>query len=199
VLLVVALLTLSLGACAAQPPTTRVEAARAPVEDMPGVVVRACLQAPVDLTLDPGGAPLTRYVNDIRLGYSKVGALYLSRPLCDIHGDALCRFVEAHEQAHHHTKTIGPESHCAEVLADCWAAIHSDDEALDAALAFFSSRHGSRGHYDEPIERARTVTECAAFRDRRQRMTRAVPGFRADRRLSSAALALSQIVDGAAP
>jgi hypothetical protein len=126
-----------------------------------------CLGAPADLTLDPGTAPAPEYVNDIRLGYSRGGGVFLSRPLCEMHGDALCRFVEAHERGHHYTHTIGPQSKCAEVLADCWAAIHSDDEALEAALQFFASRHGSAGHYEEPRRRAQTVLECATHRHRR--------------------------------
>jgi hypothetical protein len=128
------------------------------------LVTSECLNAPVDLSIDPGTAPVTHYVNDIRLGYANQGGVYLSRPLCEMHGDALCRFVEAHERAHHYTKTIGPDSNCAEDLADCWAAIHSDTEALEAAVAFFVSRRGGRGPYDEPRRRARTIAECATHR-----------------------------------
>src|SRR4029079_361316 len=93
--------------------------------------------APIDLSSSVGDPAASFYVNDLRLGYARGGVIFLSRPLCELYGWPLCRFVELHEQAHHYMKTVGQKSTCAETLADCWAAIHSDADAVDAALHYF--------------------------------------------------------------
>ena len=104
----------------------------------------ACLaSAPIDLSLDLEHPAASFYVNELRLGYARGGVIFLSRPLCELYGWPLCRFVELHEQAHHYMKTVGQKSICAETLADCWAAIHSDADAVDAALRYFQGRHDS--------------------------------------------------------
>ena len=122
----------------------------------------ACLsQSPVDLSLAPKDAAPSFYVNELVLGYARGEAIFLSRPLCDMYGQPLCRFVAAHEQAHHYTKTVGHRSRCAETLADCWAAAHSDEEAVAAALEFFRSRRGAGGYHGDPDERAITIAQCA--------------------------------------
>jgi hypothetical protein len=126
----------------------------------------ACLaESPVDLSIDLKSAPAPFYVNELRLGYSRGEAIFLSRPLCDMYGEPLCRFVEAHEQAHHYTKTVGRRSSCAETLADCWAAAHADLEAVEAALFFFRSRRGQGGYHGEPSARAKTIARCVRGRD----------------------------------
>jgi len=122
----------------------------------------ACLsQSPVDLSLAPKDAAPSFYVNELVLGYARGEAIFLSRPLCDMYGQPLCRFVAAHEQAHHYTKTVGHRSRCAETLADCWAAAHSDEEAVAAALDFFRSRQGTGGYHGDPGQRALTIAQCA--------------------------------------
>ena len=118
------------------------------------------LHSPVDLSINLRTAPAAFYVNDLRLGYARGEAIFLSRPLCDMYGEPLCRFVEAHEQAHHYTKTVGQQSICAETLADCWAAAHSDPEAVEAALMFFRSRQGKGGYHGEPSARADVIAHC---------------------------------------
>src|SRR4051812_17449395 len=86
--------------------------------------VPACLASmPMDLASIEGEPPVAIYVNDLRLGYARGGAIFLSRPLCELYGWPLCRFVEQHERAHHYMKTVGERSACAETLADCWAAM----------------------------------------------------------------------------
>jgi hypothetical protein len=129
----------------------------------------ACLsQSPVDLSIDLESAPPAFYVNELRLGYSRGEAIFLSRPLCDLYGEPLCRFVEAHEQAHHYTKTVGQKSICAETLADCWAAAHADDEAVEAALVFFRSRSGAGGYHGEPNVRADVIARCSIRWEKRK-------------------------------
>jgi hypothetical protein len=121
----------------------------------------ACLaESPVDLSIDLNEPPPSFYVNELRLGYARGEAIFLSRPLCDMYGEPLCRFVRAHELAHHYTKTVGQQSLCAETLADCWAAAHSDEEAVDAALVFFRSRRGGGGYHGVPSARADTIARC---------------------------------------
>jgi hypothetical protein len=104
-------------------------------------------------------------VNELRLGYSRGEAVFLSRPLCDEYGESLCRFVEAHEHAHHYTKTVGHKSSCAETLADCWAAAHADRDAVEAALLFFRSLRGSGGYHGEPSVRAEVIAHCLQRRE----------------------------------
>jgi hypothetical protein len=132
-----------------------------PAEVAPELTPAACLsQSPVDLSIAVGSAPPSFYVNELRLGYSRGEAIFLSRPLCDLYGEPLCRFVEAHERAHHYTKTVGQKSVCAETLADCWAAAHADEEAVEAALFFFRSRRGAGGYHGPPSVRADTIARC---------------------------------------
>lgn len=119
------------------------------------------LRSPVDPSIDLKAPSPSFYVNELRLGYARGDAIFLSRPLCEIYGSALCRFVEAHEQAHHYTNTVGQQSMCAETVADCWAAVHSDAEALDAALEFFRSRQGRGGYHGDPSARASIIFHCA--------------------------------------
>lgn len=125
------------------------------------------LRAPIDLSINLR-EPMPRfYVNELRLGYARGQAVFLSRPLCEMYGEALCRFVEAHEQAHHYTNTVGQQSMCAETVADCWAAVHADAEAVSAALEFFRGRQGSGGYHGEPSERAGIISQCANRRANR--------------------------------
>jgi hypothetical protein len=141
--------------------------AASPADVAPELTPAACLaQSPVDLSIQVGGAPPSFYVNDLRLGYSRGEAIFLSRPLCDMYGESLCRFVEAHEQAHHFTKTVGQQSVCAETLADCWAAAHADEEAVEAALFFFRSRRGEGGYHGQPSVRADIIARCLARRQK---------------------------------
>jgi hypothetical protein len=126
----------------------------------------ACLSgSPVDLSVDLAAPPPSFYVNDLRLGYSRGEAVFLSRPLCEEYGEPLCRFVEAHEHAHHYTKTVGHKSSCAETLADCWAAAHADRDAVEAALLFFRSLRGSGGYHGEPSVRAHVIAHCLQRRE----------------------------------
>jgi hypothetical protein len=118
------------------------------------------LHSPVDLSSDLVDPLPSIYVNELRLGYARGGAIFLSRPLCDVYGKPLCRFVEAHEQAHHYTKTVGEQSLCAETLADCWAALHSDAEAVGAALEFFRSRQDDGDYHGNPNVRAEVISLC---------------------------------------
>lgn len=123
----------------------------------------SCLaNAPVDLSIDVRDPPPSFYVNELRLGYARGEAIFLSRPLCEMYGMPLCRFVEAHERAHHYMKTVGAHSTCAETLADCWAAVHSDGEAVEAALGYFRALQGGEGYHAEPRERAVTIARCAS-------------------------------------
>jgi hypothetical protein len=132
-----------------------------PVEVAAELTPAACLsQSPVDLSIAAPATPPSFYVNELRLGYSRGDAIFLSRPLCDMYGEPLCRFVEAHERAHHYTKTVGQKSACAETLADCWAAAHVDEEAMEAALFFFRSRRGAGGYHGQPSVRAETIARC---------------------------------------
>jgi hypothetical protein len=132
------------------------------------VSVPACLaSAPVDLSLRVGAPPVSFYVNDLRLGFARGEAIFLSRPLCELYGWPLCRFVELHEQAHHYMKTVGAKSTCAETLADCWAAMHSDAEALDAAKGYFRGRHEQeRGYHADSSVRLEVIRHCAGLPDR---------------------------------
>jgi hypothetical protein len=125
--------------------------------------VPACLaSAPIDLSLRAGAPPVSFYVNDLRLGYARGGAIYLSRPLCEMYGWPLCRFVELHEQAHHYMKTVGEKSACAETLADCWAAMHSDADALRAAMGYFRGRHEQdSGYHADASVRLEVIQHCA--------------------------------------
>jgi hypothetical protein len=124
------------------------------------------LHSPIDLSINVNDPPPSFYVNDLRLGYARGEAIFLSRPLCEMYGRPLCRFVEAHEQAHHYMKTVGQQSLCAEVLADCWAAVHTDSEAVEAALAYFRGRLGAAGYHDRPQARAETITRCSGLWDK---------------------------------
>jgi hypothetical protein len=143
----------------------------------------ACLsQSPVDLSVDLNVAPPSFYVNELKLGYSRGEAIFLSRPLCDMYGKPLCRFVEAHEQAHHYTKTVGQKSACAETLADCWAAAHADSEAVEAALFFFRSQRGAGGYHGEPSVRADTIARCL----RRSSLERALASDGSDEAVDTA-------------
>jgi len=141
--------------------------------------VPACLaSAPIDLAASLGEAPVAVYVNDLRLGYARGGAIYLSRPLCELYGWPLCRFVELHEQAHHYMKTVGEQSTCAETLADCWAAMHSDSDALDAALQYFQGRHEAEiGYHADSSVRREVISHCANL-PRRQFSAAELPGGR---------------------
>jgi hypothetical protein len=118
------------------------------------------LHSPVDLSSNLDAPLPSIYVNELRLGYARGGAIFLSKPLCDVYGKALCRFVEAHEQAHHYTKTVGQQSLCAETLADCWAALHADAEAVGAALEFFRSRQDDGDYHGNPNVRAEVISLC---------------------------------------
>jgi hypothetical protein len=125
-----------------------------------------------------GEAPVSFYVNDLRLGYARGGAIYLSRPLCELYGWPLCRFVELHEQAHHHMKTVGARSTCAETLADCWAAVHSDSAALEAAQRYFQGRQEARtGHHADAGARLDVIRRCSRL-PREQLSIRPAPGGR---------------------
>ncbi len=132
----------------------------AALQDQP---VPACLEnAPIDLASQVGEAPLAVYVNDLRLGYARGGAIYLSRPLCELYGWPLCRFVELHEQAHLHMKTVGAKSTCAETLADCWAAMRSDSDALQAAESYFQGRYEEQtGYHADADVRLQVIRHCA--------------------------------------
>lgn len=134
----------------------------AQVEDQP---MPGCLAgAPIDLSSRVGEPPVSMYVNELRLGYARGGAIYLSRPLCELYGWPLCRFVELHEQAHHHMKTVGAKSTCAETLADCWAAMHSDSDALDAAKRYFRGRHEEQtGYHADAGVRLQVIQHCASL------------------------------------
>jgi hypothetical protein len=125
--------------------------------------VPACLaSAPIDLSSSVGEPPVAFYVNDLRLGYARGEAIFLSRPLCELYGWSLCRFVELHEQAHHYMKTVGARSTCAETLADCWAAMHADDDALNAALDYFRGRHEEEsGYHADSAVRRDVISHCA--------------------------------------
>ncbi|MEY4551530.1 MAG: hypothetical protein RL685_7725 [Pseudomonadota bacterium] len=152
------LLWAGLGCTGASSATTPWTAAQ--VEDLP---IPACLaSAPIDLAAQVGEPPVASYVNDLRLGYARGGAIFLSRPLCELYGWSLCRFVELHEQAHLYMKTVGAKSTCAETLADCWAAMRSDSEALEAAKRYFQGRHEERtGHHADPEVRLEVIHHCA--------------------------------------
>ena len=121
-----------------------------------------CLAGPIDYAARPSDTVPVVYTNDLRLGRARGQAILLSRPLCDMYGHALCRFVEAHERAHHHGRTVGVHSPCAEAVADCWAARHSDAAANAAALAFLRGRRSSGDYHGEPSRRARIIAACAA-------------------------------------
>lgn len=139
----------------------------------------ACLaSAPIDLSSSVGNPPVAFYVNDLRLGYARGEAIFLSRPLCDLYGWPLCRFVELHEQAHHYMKTVGARSTCAETLADCWAAMHADGDALNAALDYFRGRHEEEsGYHADSAVRRDVIHHCARL-PRRQLAEAVVPGTR---------------------
>lgn len=129
----------------------------------------ACLaSAPIDLSSSVGEPPVAFYVNDLRLGYARGEAIFLSRPLCELYGWPLCRFVELHEQAHHYMKTVGAKSTCAETLADCWAAMHADEDALNAALDYFRGRHEEENGYHADSGARRDVINHCARLPRRQ-------------------------------
>jgi hypothetical protein len=146
----------------------------------------ACLaQSPVDLSIDVNEPPPSFYVNELRLGYARGEAIFLSRPLCDMYGEPLCRFVRAHELAHHYTKTVGQQSLCAETLADCWAAAHSDQEAVEAALLFFRSRRGAGGYHGLPSDRADTIARCLHGWERARAAARAPDATAVEGRLHS--------------
>jgi hypothetical protein len=138
----------------------------------------ACLSsAPIDLSINIEHPAAAYYVNDLRLGYARGGVIFLSRPLCELYGWPLCRFVELHEQAHHYMKTVGQKSTCAETLADCWAAIHSDDEAVDAALQYFQGRHDSEtGYHADAGTRFEVISHCASLPRRQAARAPSVPG-----------------------
>lgn len=147
--------------CAAADPSLHALSAPQLAESVP-----ACLaSAPIDLSLRVGEPPVSRYVNDLRLGYARGGAIYLSRPLCELYGWSLCRFVELHEQAHHHMKTVGSRSTCAETLADCWAAMHSDGAALEAAKHYFQGRHEAQpgGYHADADVRLDVIHRCSSL------------------------------------
>jgi hypothetical protein len=143
------------------------------------VSMPACLaSAPIDLSSSVGEPPVAFYVNDLRLGYARGEAIFLSRPLCELYGWPLCRFVELHEQAHHYMKTVGAKSTCAETLADCWAAMHADGDALNAALDYFRGRHEEEsGYHADSAIRRDVISHCARL-PRRQLAEVAVPGTR---------------------
>jgi hypothetical protein len=143
------------------------------------VSVPACLAgAPIDLSSSVGEPAASFYVNDLRLGYARGEAIFLSRPLCELYGWPLCRFVELHEQAHHYMKTVGAKSPCAETLADCWAAMHSDGDALDAALHYFHGRHEEEsGYHADSRVRLEVISHCANL-PRRQFSEATLPGGR---------------------
>jgi len=133
--------------------------------------------APIDLSIDIEHPVASFYVNDLRLGYARGGVIFLSRPLCELYGWPLCRFVELHEQAHHYMKTVGQKSTCAETLADCWAAIHSDDDAVDAALHYFQGRHDSEtGYHADAGTRFEVIRHCARLPRRQVARAPSVPG-----------------------
>ena len=138
----------------------------------------ACLSgAPIDLSIDIAHPPASFYVNDLRLGYARGGVIFLSRPLCELYGWPLCRFVERHEQAHHYMKTVGQKSTCAETLADCWAAMHSDDDAVDAALHYFRGRYESEtGYHADAGTRFEIIRHCASLPQREFSRAPSVPG-----------------------
>jgi hypothetical protein len=146
----------------------------------PGDFSPACLSsAPIDLSLDIEHPAASFYVNDLRLGYARGGVIFLSRPLCELYGWPLCRFVELHEQAHHYMKTVGQKSTCAETLADCWAAIHSDADAVDAALHYFQGRHDSEiGYHADAGTRYEIISHCANLPRRQVARAPSVPGGR---------------------
>jgi len=143
--------------------------------------VPACLASmPMDLASIEGEPPVAIYVNDLRLGYARGGAIFLSRPLCELYGWPLCRFVEQHERAHHYMKTVGERSACAETLADCWAAMHSDGDALNAALHYFEGRHEQEqenGYHADSSVRREVISHCANL-PRRQFSEAVLPGGR---------------------
>jgi hypothetical protein len=123
-----------------------------------------CLaNAPVDLSINLRDPPPSFYVNELRLGYARGEAIFLSRPLCEMYGMPLCRFVEAHERAHHYMKTVGARSTCAETLADCWAAVHVDGEAVEAAVGYFRALQTDEGYHADPRERAQTIARCSSL------------------------------------
>ena len=118
----------------------------------------------IDLSIDIEQPPEAFYVNDLRLGYARGGVIFLSRPLCELYGWSLCRFIERHEQAHHYMKTVGQKSTCAETLADCWAAMHSDPDAVDAALHYFRGRQDSEtGYHADAGTRFEIISHCATL------------------------------------
>jgi hypothetical protein len=137
----------------------------------------ACLaSAPIDLSSSVGAPAVAFYVNDLRLGYARGEAIFLSRPLCDLYGWPLCRFVELHEQAHHYMRTVGAKSTCAETLADCWAAMHADEDALNAALDYFRGRHEEEiGYHADSSARRDVISHCARL-PRRQLAEAAASG-----------------------
>jgi hypothetical protein len=155
------------GLDAARGPETAAE-----VEQQP---IPACLaNAPIDLESHVGEPPVAVYVNDLRLGFARGGAIYLSRPLCELYGWSLCRFVELHEQAHLHMKTVGAKSTCAETLADCWAAMHSDSESLEAAKQYFRGRHEDQtGYHADANARLEVIHHCSSLP--RRQLTAAPP------------------------
>lgn len=169
----VAALGLCLAACVGAERTPDVPAAASDAS------IPACLaSAPIDLSSSVGEPPVAFYVNDLRLGYARGEAIFLSRPLCDLYGWPLCRFVELHEQAHHYMKTVGAKSTCAETLADCWAAMHADDDALGAALDYFRGRHEEEvGYHADSAVRRDVISHCARL-PRRQLAEAAAPGTR---------------------
>lgn len=139
----------------------------------------ACLaSAPIDLSSSVGDPAVAFYVNDLRLGYARGEAIFLSRPLCELYGWPLCRFVELHEQAHHYMKTVGAKSTCAETLADCWAAMHADDDAVNAALDYFRGRHEEQSGYHADSAARRDVIHHCARLPRRQLAEAVAPGSR---------------------
>jgi len=167
-------LSCCLFACIGKDRTPDARAASGGAESIP-----ACLaSAPIDLTSSVGEPPAAFYVNDLRLGYVRGETIFLSRPLCELYGWPLCRFVELHERAHHYMKTVGARSTCAETLADCWAAMHSDGDALNAALHYFKGRHEEEnGYHADSSVRLDVINHCASL-PRRQFSEAALPGGR---------------------
>ncbi len=128
----------------------------------PAAAEETCLLgSPVDFAAEPSESVPVMYTNDLRLGMARGEAIFVSRPLCEVYGPALCRFVVAHERAHHHGRTVGIHSPCAEAVADCWAARHSDSAANAAAIAFFRGRRESSSYHAPPERRARIIEACA--------------------------------------
>jgi hypothetical protein len=155
-------------------PRDALDASRGSAESVP-----ACLASmPTDLTSLAGEPPVAIYVNELRLGYARGEAIFLSRPLCELYGWPLCRFVELHERAHYYMKTVGSRSTCAETLADCYAAMHSDGDALDAALHYFKGRHEQEvGYHADSSVRLEVISQCASL-PRRQFSEAALPDGR---------------------